>query len=74
MSATPFAQMTGDEAKTVAKEILGTSKSDDEVTRRLQEAGFEDIDVTFYGVGPSFTAIAKLRGPRKEYFTVTNRS
>lgn len=60
----PFRELTKDEATAIAKRIVGSSGSEEEVRRCLTEAGFNGNAAAVYGHGGMFMAM--VWGPKGE--------
>lgn len=63
-----FSELSEDEATQVARQIVGSSNSEDEIKRRLTEAGFDGAvaAISSQGCGPTFQAMVMVRGPHGE--------
>lgn len=68
----PFAELTKDEATAIAKEVVRSSDSEQEIRRRLTEAGFDGraAAVHSHRSGPMFQAMVMVFGPRGEVISV----
>jgi len=76
MSQKPFNEMTTDEAETVAERIVASSKSEDDIRRRLTEAGFNGAAAAIASTSHTscgitmFMAMVMMYGPRGEVISV----
>ena len=68
MSSKPFRELTKGEATSVAKQIRMSSQSEDEIRRRLTEAGFNGKAAAVHsqGSGLMFQAMVMVWGPQGE--------
>lgn len=67
-----FSELTTDEAKDVARQIVRSSNSEDEIKRRLTEAGFngDAAAICSHRYGRMFQAMVMVWGPRGEVIRV----
>lgn len=67
-----FLELTKDEATDLARTIVRSSRSEDEIRRRLTEAGFngETAAICSQRCGPMFQAMVMMWGPQGEIVSV----
>ncbi len=68
VSGRPFHELTEGEAKIIAKDIVRLSRSEEEIRRRLTEAGFcgASAAVCTQSFGGMFQAMVMVWGPHGE--------
>ena len=64
----PFSELSEDEATQVARQIVRSANSEDEIKRRLTETGFngESAAICSHRHGSMFQAMVMVWGPRGE--------